>query len=169
MWETKTEDICDNFLIVTSNQIRFNQGQTFIYYQNNHYVLSGPRQMSDSFIAFFIPLSVDRTSQPELLHLLNGQLTNIAHLHTAKNSIFLKPYNKYKYIFSRHGRSQGLLYKHLSHLLIPTALQRCNDQKVRDRASSYKIVYVIVIKNFINHKGHQNPISDSKVKAILLK
>ena len=40
---------------------------------------------------------------------------------------------------------------------------------VRDRASSYKIDYVIVIKSFLNLKGHQNPISGSKVTAILLK
>ena len=35
--------------------------------------------------------------------------------------------------------------------------------------SSYKIDYVIVIKNFLNPEGHQNPISGSKVMAILLK
>ena len=39
----------------------------------------------------------------------------------------------------------------------------------RDRSSSYKIDYVIVIKNFLNSEGHQNPISGLKVKAILLK
>ena len=33
---------------------------------------------------------------------------------------------------------------------------------VRDRSSSYKIVYIIVIKNFLNPKEHQNPISGSK-------
>ena len=31
------------------------------------------------------------------------------------------------------------------------------------------IDYVIVIKNFLNPKGHQNPISGSKVTAVLLK
>ena len=36
---------------------------------------------------------------------------------------------------------------------------------VLDRSSSYKIV----IKNFLNPEGHQNPISGSKVTAILLK
>ena len=36
-------------------------------------------------------------------------------------------------------------------------------------SSSYKIDYVIVIKDFINPKGHQNPISGSKVTTILLK
>ena len=40
---------------------------------------------------------------------------------------------------------------------------------VRDSTSSYKIDYVIVIKNFLNPEGHQNPISGSKVTAILLK
>ena len=34
-------------------------------------------------------------------------------------------------------------------------------------SSSYKIV--IVIKNFINPKGHQNPINGSEAMAILLK
>ena len=39
---------------------------------------------------------------------------------------------------------------------------------VRDRYSSYKIDYVIVIQNYLNPAGHQNPISGSKVTAILL-
>ena len=34
---------------------------------------------------------------------------------------------------------------------------------------SDKIDYVMVIKNFLIPKGHQNPISGSKVTAILLK
>ena len=34
--------------------------------------------------------------------------------------------------------------------------------------SSYKIDYVIVIKNFLNPEGHQNRISGSKVTAVLL-
>ena len=38
-----------------------------------------------------------------------------------------------------------------------------------DNSSSYNIDYVIVIKNFQNSKGHQNPISGSKVTGILLK
>ena len=43
---------------------------------------------------------------------------------------------------------------------------------VRYRSSSYKVDFVIVIKNFLNPKGnqnpkgHQNPISGSKVTAI---
>ena len=40
---------------------------------------------------------------------------------------------------------------------------------VRDRASSYNIDYIIVIKSFLNPKGHQDPLSGSKVMAILLK
>ena len=40
---------------------------------------------------------------------------------------------------------------------------------VRDRDSGYKIGYGIVIKNFLNPKGHQNPINGSKVTTILLK
>ena len=51
----------------------------------------------------------------------------------------------------------------------PTALRRRHAQTVRDRTSSYKIDYFIVIKNFLNPEGHQNPISGSKVTAILLK
>ena len=51
----------------------------------------------------------------------------------------------------------------------PPALRRRHAQTVRDSTSSYKIDYVIVIKNFLNPEGHQNPISGSKVTAILLK
>ena len=51
----------------------------------------------------------------------------------------------------------------------PTALQRRHAQTVRDRCSSYNINYVVVIKNFLNPKGYQNPISGSKVTTILLK
>ena len=40
---------------------------------------------------------------------------------------------------------------------------------VRDSTSSYMIDYVIVIKNYLNPEGHQNPTSGSKVTAILLK
>ena len=55
------------------------------------------------------------------------------------------------------------------HPFPPTALWRRHAQTVRDSTSSYKIDYVIVIKNFLNTKGHPNPISGSKVTAILLK
>ena len=51
----------------------------------------------------------------------------------------------------------------------PIALQRNHTQTVRDSFSSYKIDNVIVIKNFLDSKRHQNPISGSKVTAILLK
>ena len=40
----------------------------------------------------------------------------------------------------------------------PAALRRRHAQMVRDSSSSYKIEYVIVIKNFLNPEGHQNPI-----------
>ena len=40
---------------------------------------------------------------------------------------------------------------------------------VKDSSSSYKIHYVIVIKNYKNTEGHQNRITGSKVTAILLK
>ena len=46
----------------------------------------------------------------------------------------------------------------------PTALRRHHAQTVQD-----EIDYVIVIKTFLNHEGHQNCISGLKVKAILLK
>ena len=62
-----------------------------------------------------------------------------------------------------------LLTHSLIHPLVPTALQRHHAQMVRDRSSSYKIDYFIVIKNFLNPEGQQNPISGLKVMAILLK
>ena len=78
-----------------------------------------------------------------------------------------------KYIISRPGRSQGLLYKHLCHSLSepfpPTALRRRHAQMVRDSTFCYKIDYVEVIKNFLNLEAHQNWISGSKVTVILLK
>ena len=61
------------------------------------------------------------------------------------------------------------LINSLSQPFPPTALWQGHAQTVRDSTFSYKIDYVIVIKNFLNPEGHQNPISDSKVKAILLK
>ena len=51
----------------------------------------------------------------------------------------------------------------------PTALRRSHAQTGRDSSSSYKIDYVIVIKNFLNPEGHQNGITGSKVTSILLK
>ena len=66
-------------------------------------------------------------------------------------------------VFSRPGQSQGLLCKHLCYLLTysltdplgPTALRRRHAQMVRDRSSSYKIDFVIVIKTFLNSERHQ--------------
>ena len=52
---------------------------------------------------------------------------------------------------------------------LPTAFRRPHCQTVWDSSSSYKIDYVIVIKNFLNTEWHQNPINGSKVTAILLK
>ena len=77
---------------------------------------------------------------------------------------------------SRPARSQGLLYKQPCHSLIhsvrepfpPTALRHRHAQMVRDSTSSYKIDYTIVIKNFLNPEGHQNPINGSKVTVLLL-
>ena len=57
----------------------------------------------------------------------------------------------------------------MSDPLVTTALQRRRDQTVGDSSSSYKIDYVIVIKNFLNPEGHQNHIAGSKVTAILVK
>ena len=51
--------------------------------------------------------------------------------------------------------------------LVPTALQLRHAQTVRDSSSSYKIDYVIVIKNFLNLKGHR--FTGSKVTAILVR
>ena len=53
--------------------------------------------------------------------------------------------------------------------LVPTALQCHHAQTVKDSSFSYKIYYVIEIKNFLNPEGHQNPISGSIVTAILMK
>ena len=51
----------------------------------------------------------------------------------------------------------------------PRTLWRRHAKTVRDNTSSYKIDYVIVIKNFLNPEGHQNHMSGSTVTAILLK
>ena len=82
------------------------------------------------------------------------------------------------YIFSRPGEARGcstnsLVLNYFSESVSepspPTALPRRHAQTVRDSSSSYKIDYVIVIKNFLNPEGYQNPINGSKVTAILLK
>ena len=51
----------------------------------------------------------------------------------------------------------------------PRAIRRHHAKTVRDSSSRYKIDYVIVVKTFLNPKGHQNCISGSKVMALLLK
>ena len=48
-------------------------------------------------------------------------------------------------------------------------LWRHHTKTVRDSSFSCKIDYVAVIKNFLNIKANQNPISGSEVTAILLK
>ena len=77
-----------------------------------------------------------------------------------------------KQIISRPGQSQGLLYKKprdsFSQPFPPTALLCRHSQTVSDSTSSYNIDYVIMIKKFLNPKGHQNIFSGSKATAILL-
>ena len=80
-------------------------------------------------------------------------------------------------LLADQGEARGCSTKSLVHwfsnglwkYLVPTALRRRHAQTIRDSSSSYKTDYVIVIKNFLNPKGHQNPISGSIVTAILLK
>jgi hypothetical protein len=59
--------------------------------------------------------------------------------------------------------------KLLSEPFPPTALRRRHAQTVRNSSSSYKIDYVIVLKNFLILKGHQNQIIGLTVTVILLK
>ena len=65
-------------------------------------------------------------------------------------------------IFRRPKQSQGLLNKHLCHLIshsLPlTALRRRHAQTVWDTSLSYKTHYVIVMKSFLNLEAHQNRI-----------
>ena len=72
------------------------------------------------------------------------------------------------------GKARGCstntsLTQSLSDPLVPRALWHRHAQTFRDTPSSYQIDYVIVLKNFLNPKGHQNQINGSKVTAILLK
>ena len=53
--------------------------------------------------------------------------------------------------------------------LVPTVLRRRQAQIVKDSSSSYKIHYIIVIKNFLNPEGYQNRIAGAKVMVLLLK
>ena len=63
-------------------------------------------------------------------------------------------------IFSRPGQSQSVRQS-VSEPFPPTALWRRQAQTIRDSTSSYKIDYVIMIKNFLNPEGHQSPFSGS--------
>ena len=106
---------------------------------------------------------------------------NTLQLHLGRVYFISVKYQEIGNIISRPGRSQELLYKQPRDWLIhsfnnsvgepfpPTALRRRHAQTVRDSTSSYKIDYVIVIKNFLNLEGHHNPTSGSKVTDILLK
>ena len=85
-----------------------------------------------------------------------------------KNNKKKKKYRKY---LADLGEASGsstntFVIKSVSHPFSPTALQRRHAQTVRDSPSSYKIDYVILIKNFLNSEGYQNCISRSKVTAI---
>ena len=73
------------------------------------------------------------------------------------------------------GKARAALQKALSFFhtfsnpFPPTALLRRHAKTVGDSFSSCNKDYVIVIKNFLNLKGHQNPINGSEVTVILLK
>ena len=47
-------------------------------------------------------------------------------------------------------------------------LRRCHDLMVEDDTVSHKIDYVTICLENLNHKGHLNRTTDSKVTAILL-
>ena len=80
-------------------------------------------------------------------------------------------------LFSRHGRSKGLLYKHLRHWLNPWS-SRSSFVKISLRrwhaliscrwAFSHKINYDTILLEIQNLEGHPNRITGSKVMAILL-
>ena len=74
---------------------------------------------------------------------------------------------------ARDCSTNSLVINYFIHSFIqpfpPIALQRRYAQTVRDSSSSYKIDYVIGIKNFLNPEGHQNPVNGSKVTVILVK
>ena len=77
-------------------------------------------------------------------------------------------------MISRPGNARGCstntsVINRVTDPLVPTPVWRHHAKMVRVSSSSYKIDYVIVIKSFLNSKGHHNPITGSKVTAILLK
>ena len=79
-----------------------------------------------------------------------------------------------KVLLANPGEARGcstnsLVINSLSEPFPPTALRCRHSQAVRDSTSRYKLDYVIMIKNFLNSEGHQNPFSGSEVTAILLK
>ena len=93
-----------------------------------------------------------------------------------KKKCFLPVFKKPSYTWiADPGKARGCsinslvihwLIHSLSQPFPPTALRRRHAQTVRDSTSSNKINYVIVIKNFLNPEGHQNPFSSLKVTAI---
>ena len=56
----------------------------------------------------------------------------------------------------------------LTHPFPHTALWRHHSQTVGNSSSSYKVDCFVLVKKFLNPKGYQSCIIDSKVKAILL-
>ena len=80
----------------------------------------------------------------------------------------------FKLIYGRLNKLQGIT----KYLAEPSKAWGCStntsvtprhSQTVRDSSSSYKIEYAIVIKYFLNLKGHHNRITGSKAIAILVK
>ena len=97
-------------------------------------------------VAFYLNVKTNIAAS-ELRRDIQEGITQCNPLNIRRNA-FLCSIKATVLILSRPGRSQGLLYKHLNHLLInsfidwlthplvPTALQRRHPQKVRDRSSS---------------------------------
>ena len=83
------------------------------------------------------------------------------------------------YIFSRPGWSQGLLYKHIRHWFFHSFINWSFSLPQLYGAATPKGLEIClpVIKKSLRHsdqelsksEGHQNPISGSKVTAVLLK
>ena len=82
------------------------------------------------------------------------------------------PFKFFSHFFSRPGRSQGLLYKHLrnsvSDPLVKIYLRRRHAQMVKIGASSRKTNYIDSFSENLNLEGHYNRCIGSKVTAILL-
>ena len=74
------------------------------------------------------------------------------------------------YLLADPGEARGCSTNtSVTYWLVKSSFSTHSFTAVRDRSSSYKREYFIVIKNFINPEGHQNLISGLKLKAILLK